>query len=200
MKAIILFLLLANIMLVNSFEARSQGNPKPKPPSWVGNSIGSTTEGVSKELMTEYATLIAKYKTPVKQWWKDFQKNISPKDRNRLEEIFKHMSLAQQAEQKVAFIKPPPPLKKVVPSGKELASWKNPKVYGVWIDGKKVSNAVLDQYENTDFHQVFISKLYGAAKHNRTYSFQLDLMTKNYYQKYYEQSIAKGGSQLVFRG
>ena len=198
MKVIILVLLLANIMLADSFEAKSQ-NPKVDTPSWVGISIGSTTEGVSQQLMTEYSIIVSKYKTTDKQWWKNFEKNILSKDQNRLEQIFKQMNLAQQAMQKVAFIKAPPLLKKVIPSDSEFDSWKNSKVYGVWIDGKKVSNAVLDKYKGNDFHQVFISKLHGAAKQNKNYSYQLDLMTKSYYQKYYKKSILKGGTRLVFR-
>ena len=109
------------------------------------------------------------------------------------------MSIEQQAQQKVAFIKAPQPLKKIVPSNEEYNSWKNANVYGVWIDGKKVDNAILDKYKNMDFDQVTVSKLYGVAKHDKKYNYQVDLMTKDYYQKYYEISLAKGGSRMVFR-
>jgi bla regulator protein BlaR1 len=199
MKTTISVLLLTIIMLTHSFEAKSQTNPKTQPPSWVGVSIGSTTKGVSQELMTEYSIIVSNYDTTDKEWWKNFEKTISTEDWNRLEQIFKQMSLEQQAMQKVAFIKAPSPLKKVVPSDKEFNSWKNSNVYGVWIDEKKVSNAVLNKYKSSDFDQVFVSKLYGVAKQNKKYSYQVDLMTKDYYRKYYEQSIAKGGSRLVFR-
>ncbi len=199
MKTAISVLLLTIIMLTHSLEAKSQTNPKTKPPSWVGVSVGSTTKGVSQELMTEYSIIVSKYDNTEKEWWKNFQKIISTEDWNRLEQIFKQMSLEQQAMQKVAFIKAPPPLKKVVPLDKEFNSWKSPNVYGVWIDGKKVGNAILNKYKSSDFDQVFVSKLYGVAKQNKKYSYQVDLMTKDYYRKYYEQSIAKGGSRLVFR-
>lgn len=142
MKTTISVLLLTIIMLTHSFEAKSQINPETKPPSWVGVSIGSTRKGISQELMTEYSIIVSKYDTTDKEWWKNFEKTISTEDWNRLEQIFKQMSLEQQAMQKVAFIKAPSPLKKVVPSDKEFNSWKNSNVYGVWIDEKKVGNAV----------------------------------------------------------
>ena len=198
MKTCISVLLLTIIFLTHSLGAKSQTNPKAKP-SWVGVSIGSTTNGISKELMTKYSTIVSKYDTIGKEWWKSFEKNISPEDWKRLEQIFRQMNPKQQSMQKVAFIKSPPPLKKGVPSDKEFTSWKNPNVYGVWIDGKKIDNAILDKYKSSDFDQVLVSKLYGVAKQNKNYSYQVDLMTKDYYLIYYEQAIAKGGSRLVFR-
>lgn len=199
MKKEICVLLLTTLMLTISFRAHSQTSPKTKPPAWLGISVGSTKEGSSKELMTEYLTIVSKYGTICKEWWKNFEKNISTQDRKRLEQIFKLMSPGQQTRQKVAFIKSPQPLKKAVPSDKEFNSWKNANVCGVWIDGKKVDNAALDKYKSTDFDQVFISKLYGAAKQNKKYSYQVDLMTKDYYRKYYEQAIANNRSRIVFR-
>lgn len=192
-------LLLTSIALTASFNVKSQTNPKFKPPSWVGIPIGSTKEGASQELMNEYSTIVSKYGDTGDQWWTKFEKNISAADRGRLEQIFKRMSVNQQAKQKVAFIKPPQPLKKVIPTDKEFSTWKNENVYGVWIDGKKIKNSVLNGYTNTDFEQVFVSKLYGAAKLNKKYSYQVDLMTKQYYRKYYEQITAKRSNQMVFR-
>ena len=191
--------LLTIIMLTLSFRAKSQADPQTKPPSWAGISIGSTRKGVGPELMTEYSNIVSKYDTKDKEWWKNIEKNISPKDRERLEQIFKQMSKEQQAKEKVAFIKVPQPLKKVVPSNEQFDSWKNANVYGVWIDGKKVDNAILDKYKSTDFDQVTVSKLYGVAKQNKKYNYQVALMTKRYYQKYYELSEAKSGSKMVFR-
>lgn len=185
--------------LTSFFNAKSQTSPKLKPPSWVGIPIGSTKEGASPELMSEYSTIVSKYGDTAEQWWIKFEKNISAEDRNRLEQIFKQMSFDQQARQKVAFIEPLPPVKKVIPTDKEFSAWKNKNVYGVWIDGKKIKNSILKNYNNTDFEQVIVSKLYGAAKQNKKYSYQVNLMTKEYYRKNYEQVTAKKGSQMVFR-
>ncbi|HEX8332483.1 MAG TPA: hypothetical protein VF622_07650 [Segetibacter sp.] len=199
MKTGISLLLLAIVMLIHCFGAKSQTTPKAKPPAWAGISLGSTKEGISKELMAEYKSIVSKYVTKGIEWWKIFEKNISMEDKSRLEQIFKQMSTEQQSQQQVAFVKSPEPLKKVVPSDKEFNSWKTPNHYGVWIDGKKVNNTVLEKYQRTDFNQVAVSKLYGVAKKNKKYSYQVNLMTMNYYREYYELSIAKGGIRMVFR-
>ncbi len=199
MKTAICILFLTTMALTSSFNAKSQASTQIKPPSWAGIPIGSTKDGASPELMNEYAAIVSKYGDTGEQWWTKFEKNISAEDRNRLEQIFKQMSTDQQAKQKVAFIKPAQPLKKVIPTDKEFNAWKNENVYGVWIDGKKIKNSILDNYNNTDFEQVTVSKLYGAAKQNKKYSYQVNLMTKEYYRNYYELSTAKKGNQMVFR-
>ena len=191
-------LFIATLMLISTLT--SEGQSTNRPPAWVGIPIGSTKEGTSQELMTEYSTIVSKYNTTTEEWWKDFEKNISTADRARLEQIFKQMSSEQHVKQKVAFIQPPQPLKKVVPSEKEFDSWKNADVYGIWIDGKKADNAILNKYKNADFDQVTVSKLYGAAKQNKRYAYQVNLMTKEYYRAYYEQTVAKKGSIMTFGG
>ena len=92
--------------------------------------------------------------------------------------------------QSVGFFRSPSPLPKVVPTKEQFNRYKNPAVYGVWIDGKKVPNDILDQYSNTDFSQVFISRLYGAAKKGKTYTHQVDMMTNRYYADYYKKTKA----------
>jgi bla regulator protein BlaR1 len=190
------YILPLTLMLIVSLTVKSQTTNKP--PSWVGISIGSTKEGISGALISEYSTIVSKYGTSSAGWWKDFEKNISTEDRNRLQQIFKQMNAGQQAKQKVAFIQRPQPLKKQ-PSEKALNSWKDANAYGIWINGKKVDNAVLAKYKNTDFDQATVSKLYGAAKQNKKYSYQVDLMTKDYYHNHFEQTIAKDKIQMVFR-
>ena len=74
------------------------------------------------------------------------------------------MSIAQQAAQVIVFTKAPSPLSKEVPTVKQFDQFKNPNVYGVWIDGKKVTSKALNNYKNTDFSQVYVSKLHGTAK------------------------------------
>ena len=184
--------------LTISQNVKSQTDTATRPPSWVGITIGSTKEGASEVLMNEYSEIVAKYGVTGNQWWTRFKETISGEDRNRLEQIFKQMSVEQQARQKVLFIKSTQPLRKVTPSEKEFNGWKNGKVYGVWINGKKVENSVLNNYTNNDFEQVTVSKLYGAAKRNKIYSFQVNLMTSDYYQNYYKQIMSKQENQMVF--
>lgn len=79
---------------------------------------------------------------------------------------------------------------RIVATEKQFELYKDPAVYGVWIDGKKVKNSALNTFANTDFAQVFVSKLYKNARRNISYMYQVDLMTRNYYQNYYNTALS----------
>jgi bla regulator protein blaR1 len=161
-----------------------------KPFVFAGMSVGYTKEGASEELMKEYQHLVNKYKRSDSIQWKDFE-NVSAEDRSRMEAIYKQMSKEQQSKQVVLFLKNPWPLPKVVPTKEQFNRFKNPDLYGIWLNGKKVPNEELNKYENTDFSQVFVSNLYGAAKKGKRYSYQADLMTNEYYKEYYDKTMAE---------
>jgi hypothetical protein len=110
------------------------------------------------------------------------------------------MNKEQQGGQKIVFIKPIKPFAKAVPTATQFSNLKNASVYGVWVDGRKVDNSYLEKFSNTDFSHIFISKLYGGAKTNKTYTHQADLMTNAYYKDYYEQSIAKKAPVMMSFG
>jgi bla regulator protein blaR1 len=151
--------------------------------------VPSSKEGVSQELLNEYEEIINKTKNEkgIPAYGK-----FSEADKQRLEAIFLKMSKEQQARQTVIFMPEVPPLPRVVPTAAQVNDWKNAKLYGLWINEKKVSNAELNKYSNTDFAQVFVSKLYGAAKKNAKYFYQVNLMTIEYYNAYYKQTIESG--------
>ncbi|MEO9003648.1 MAG: hypothetical protein ABI288_02875 [Ginsengibacter sp.] len=159
---------------------------------------GGTPKGVTTEVLTEYQKIINRIKTSEMSWSK-FRENISLSDSKRLETIFMQMNLIQQQQQTVVFFKPIRPLPRVIPTEKQFENFKNAKVYGLWINEKKVENGVLINYTAEDFVQVFISKLYGAAKENKRYSYQLNMMTKDYYQAYYDRTIADKSNKMVFQ-
>ncbi|HEY5370539.1 MAG TPA: M56 family metallopeptidase [Hanamia sp.] len=159
---------------------------------------GGTKEGIGQELLTEYQSIINRTKTPEMSWFK-FRENIPSSDSKRLETIFKKMNLAQQQQQTVIFMRPLKPSPKTAPTQKQFEVFKNPKVYGVWINEKKVSNSVLNKYSSKDFAQVFISKLEGGAKKNKSYSYQVNMMTNDYYRAYYDRKIADKSNSMVFQ-
>jgi bla regulator protein blaR1 len=99
------------------------------------------------------------------------------------------MSKDQQAKQIVIFSPAPPPLPRVVPSQTQIESWKNSKIYGLWINNKRVSNSELNKYQNTDFAQVFVSKLGKNTVNYGKHYYQVDLMTTEHYETYYKQTI-----------
>jgi len=199
MKTAICILFLKATTLITLNQAVGQTGLKQNIPAWLGASVGSTKQGASQDLMNEYADFVSKYGTTGELGWAKFEKNISNTDLQRLEQIYKKMSTSQQARQKIAFIKPPQPLKKITPTNKQINAWKNETIYGLWIDGKKTKNAALQNYVNTAFEQVTVSKLYGAAKQNKKYSYQVSLMTREYYRNYQKQAIPKHESRMVFR-
>lgn len=149
----------------------------------------SNETGVSPALIKEYQEIVAKYVKTKRS--KDgraksfFINQPSDIDYNRLESIFKLMSKTQQADQEFSIRPPFKPSPKTTPTEKEFESYKNPKIYGVWIDDKKVNNKVLNEYKASDFSQVSISKLYPNAQKTigYKYKYQLGLETHEYYEK-----------------
>lgn len=161
-----------------------------KPSYWAKQTIAYTNEGVSEALLKEYQEILDKYKYKGTNNALEINpEKITEADRRRLESIYKQMSLTQQKDQEVGFFKTILPFPKVVPTKQQLENFKNPNAYGVWVNGKKVQNSTLNNYTNSDFSQVFISKLYGAAKKGRAYTHQVDLMTNEYYNNYYNERI-----------
>lgn len=146
----------------------------------------STQEGVTQELMNEYEQIVNKTKNekgfPV---WSKF----SEADKNRLETIYLSMSKDQQAKQIVIFSPAPPPLPRVTPTLEQIEAWKNSKIYGLWINEKRVSNSVLANYKNTDFAQVFVSKLGKNTVNYGKHYYQVNLMTTEQYETYYKETI-----------
>lgn len=140
-----------------------------------------TTKGVSQDLLNEYAQIVASAKN--EKGNPDYSQ-FTTADKDRLLTIYLGMSKAQQAQQVVVFLASPPPLPKVKPTEQQFQSWKNPKLYGVWIDNKKISNATLNQYRHADFSQAFVSRLAKNLAAKRKYQYQVDLMTNAYYDNY----------------
>lgn len=109
------------------------------------------------------------------------------------------MSLQQHEQQEVVFWKPSIQVYKVVPTEKQFNSFRNSKVYGLWINEKKVFNSVLDQYSVEGFSHMDISKLNGFAKKGKSYSYQVNLMTNNYYEAFRVRTIADKSNKMAFQ-
>ncbi len=123
----------------------------------------------------------------------------SAADQARLETIFKAMSENQKAKSEFVLF-PPLVLPRLAPTKEAFESYKNPKIYGVWLNEKKVSNEVLNQYKASDIAQVFASKLYRNAQ--RTigfkYKFQVNMMTTAYYEEYKKKALADNRYVLMY--
>lgn len=168
--------------------------PKRQAATWRPQTVGGTKEGVSAEKLQEYQSIVDRYKV------KDFKRfaDIPLDAREKLLKIFKQMSKEQQLQQEVIFLPPLGPIEKKVPSEKEMKAFLDPDIYGVWIDGKKVSNSEISKYKNTDFSSFDVSRLYGRAKVNKRYKYQLNLMTNAYFNNLNEKRKANHDPEIVF--
>lgn len=146
--------------------------------------VPSTQDGVSQALLDEYEQIVnsKKNKKGIPLIYK-----VTDAERKRLQTIYLSMSKAQQAKQRVTFVPNLPPFPKTVPTQEQIEAWKNDKIYGVWIDDKRVNNAVLNQYKNTDFAHEFVSKLEKNAINYGKHYYQINLMTNEGYEKYYKE-------------
>jgi len=196
LKQIALLPLLA--VAVIAFSAKTYAQYPPQVLKTAQKHIQSAKENAPADIVEAYRSIFSAYDLDTKEGRKQFRKNLSPDDKAKLEQLFKKMSRKQQEEQTVGFEPPPDPLPRITPAQAEFEGYKNSEKYGVWVDEKKIANDALNNYKTTDFDQVFVSRLYGAAKKNVSYQYQVDLMTKEYYRRYYDKTIAKADINIMY--
>jgi len=178
--------------------------------------VQSTQNGISKEQMLEYKTIAKKFEvdvknpasnelsdskrqTKLKQTFTLISSNeLSDSERERLISLYLSMSKEQQESQREVLLPVPAPLPKIVPTNQQFESWKDANIYGVWINGKKVKNALLSSYTNTDFASVHVSKLAKNARKNVKYLYQVDLMTTENYAEYLKENSDNKGKYMLF--
>ncbi|HEY8928934.1 MAG TPA: M56 family metallopeptidase [Mucilaginibacter sp.] len=180
------------------FAAPSNIFMKFAPPRVIGfSNFPHSNIDAPETLMKEYAGISSKYvegpNKPVRT-----PKLITDEDKDRMEVIFKQMSVQQQSEQAIGFYYPGPPLSPSKPTKKQLTNWLNPKLCGVWIDDKKVSNDALKNYQPADFGNVLISNLTPAAINYKYYKYQINLMTVDFYKDYRKQAIANQNKSHIY--
>ena len=157
---------------------------------------GSNSKGVSEELIQEYDQIVKKYISENKGR-RDYP-NFNKVDMMRLQEIYLSMSEAQQAKQVVAFMKTPT-VKAKTPTPSQLESWKDAKEFGVWIDGERINNSLLNNYKNTDFSYFSVSRILKNAKNYGKHNYQVDLMTEDYFKKGRDEMKKYNGYAICYR-
>lgn len=78
---------------------------------------------------------------------------------------------------------------KSVPTQEEMDKWLDAKIYGIWLDDKRVANSKLSQYKSTDISNFFISKLAKNTVNYGKHYYQVDLMTNDYYDNVYIKGV-----------
>jgi len=150
----------------------------------------SVKQDASQNIVDQYHAKLIDYGLMTKEGNLIFNtKKLSASKQNELALMYMKLSKSQQAQQKIVFFLKPGPSSKSIPTKEKLESWKNPNVYGVWIDGKKVDNAVLNNYTNTDFSQGDATYVSKNARIGKQYFMQVNLMTNAYYQKYRSERL-----------
>ncbi|GAB3175166.1 M56 family metallopeptidase [Telluribacter humicola] len=164
----------------------------PPPPPPVPAPIGQLS---SADLVKEYNELVEKYIDRDKF---NYVKMPSAADAQRMEALISAMSKEQVASLEY-IIHTSKPLPRITPSESDYEKYKDSKMYGVWINEKKVPNSELNKYEASDFSQVFVSKLYPNAQKTigYKYKYQLDLMTTDYYEAYRKETLENPRKYIV---
>lgn len=186
--------LLLAVSLLGQSQATSQGSLNV---ARQKQQMQFSTKDASPAVLKEFNSIIAKYNFNSKRDKTNFSSKISESDRVRLEALYTQMSKKQQSAQIVGFMPKLPPLPETIPTNKQLEEWENAKVYGVWIDGKKVENKILSDFSHTDFSHYRLSKLSKNAPNYSKYIYQVDLMTTAYYQEYVAESKANKGRNIM---
>ena len=122
---------------------------------------------------------------------------ISQQDQQVMIEIFKGLSPTEQEAQIVGFRLIGGPFKKNVPGQDQFESWKDEKLYGVWINDSRIENEALNNFTADSFSFFFISRLTKTAKNYGKHVYQLNLMTNDYFTNY--NSNAKKRYHLYFK-
>lgn len=104
------------------------------------------------------------------------------KDGTKIVKKFEDLTEAEKAK-----LPPPPPriTARKVPSKALINKLKDSKTYAIWIDGKPISNKILNRYKNTDFAYHSGSMVHKNARSKRfPQPYQFNLATEKYYRKH----------------
>ncbi|MBC8152047.1 MAG: hypothetical protein H7Z72_03970 [Bacteroidetes bacterium] len=91
------------------------------------------------------------------------------------------------AEKKLVIYIPPQPQKS--PTEAEFIAWKNPRKYGIWVDGRRTRNFVDTPLQATDIISYSGSFVHKNARQPEGYLYQMDLMTRKGYDDYMKEQV-----------
>lgn len=189
-KMVMVSILLLGTVLIFSEKVYAQNDSIPQ----------VTTQGkinLDSQAIAEFDTLISKIiQFRTNKAGKDLVyvnlSGITNEQRNKAWKFYNSLTDEQKSKYpermkmgiKFAFTSPPPPQKQS-PTAQQLAEFADPKVYGIWLDGKRVPNTELATYKPSDIALVWTSRLMKNAAHYGQYKFHTDIMTHAYFDKTY---------------
>ncbi|WP_157637942.1 M56 family metallopeptidase [Flexithrix dorotheae] len=160
---------------------------------WIKPAI-LKTHAPKQDIVGEVLAILSKYQESNPDWKKNLPKLISEKDEKQIEGLYLKMDKTQKDQLPIVFLDVF--TEKKVPSSEQIESFKDEKMYGVWIDGVRVKNDELNNFTNSDFSHFGKSRLTKTAKHYGIYVYHLSLMTNTYWDKKMEDGTI--GYRLLF--
>ncbi len=139
-----------------------------------------TDKGATEAMMKEYKAFIKSTEASNMIRQGKLQRAIA---------IYNLMTDSQRAMVKKYPKAPPVNLARVkpkTPSATEFNSWKNKEKFAIWVDGKNVSNEILNNYSTSDIIYYTVSKVYKNAQTKKhPQPFQNHLYTKEGFEENY---------------
>jgi bla regulator protein blaR1 len=168
------------LLLVVSFTTKisAQEPNQDKKPETKATTVNKNTTDTKKVFTREDSLKI------INNYWQNssmwtMRKN---EDGTSTKITFKEMT----DEEKLRIPLPQVPEKKP-PTQEQLNAWTDPTKYGVWIDGKRIENATIKNYQPSDFGYYFISGLAKNAKNYGKHDFQVDIETLSHFEEWQEK-------------
>lgn len=164
----------------------------PIPSGW--RTKYSKTDAPEK-VMSDYAAILKKYGIPDADVRTSM---ISTADRDQLHALFIQMSKSQQDGQQFRFTKAIKPMPKSVITAEQISKWQDTNKYGIWVDGKRIKNSDLVNYNPEEFDNVSLAHMAPLGVKLNHFQYQVDLMTKPYYADYYKKTMANQQDRMDY--
>jgi hypothetical protein len=142
-----------------------------------GKSTGTATKA---QTPSDSMTLEQRYSDKLVMTWAKANGNFPRK------QVMKRFSDLSEAEKKKVFFVPP--LAAKTPTDAQFEDWKNPKRFGIWLDGKHIKNSDLNRYKPSDIASFMGSYVHKNARQPQGYLYQFSLMTHKEYERYLKSS------------
>lgn len=143
-----------------------------------------------KELQTAFDKILESYIVPKGDKYR-INLNFSEADEEQIKIIYQKMSASQKSKQRIRiYPRSHMQLKKKTPTREEFEKWKDPQLYGIWLNAQRINNDLLNTYTNTDFSYFSTSKLAKNAKNYGKHIYQLDVRTNEDFESYNTRLLA----------
>ncbi len=176
-----------------TYSQQHSGKTEPKSATREESTSIPAGEAVPEREMIDFFAIIEQHTQYVKngKGRTDPIVKMSSELKNQLYAVYERMTDAQKAQVKakgITVFRMSIPVKQA-PTPEVFENWKRPDVFGIWLNNKHVPNSELNKYTHSDIAEYSLSKLYGAALKGRSYKYQLNIMTNEYFDKTYEERV-----------